>query len=84
MSTYRYAVRVRQHPAVPGVWTWDCPCGDFAGWHHGLPRAHKSATEHAATCESLHRANRDAACPSCRSFGKPAKACMTCLTRRPL
>ena len=37
MTTDRYAVRVYQHPSIPGVWTWDCHCGDYAGWLFGLP-----------------------------------------------
>ena len=81
MTTDRYAVRVYQHPSIPGVWTWDCHCGDFVGWLFGLPRAHDDATRHAATCEALHRANLAAACPSCRRHGRIAPACPVCLGR---
>lgn len=61
MSTHAYAVRVYQHPSIPGVWTWDCHCGDYTGWLFGLPRAHDDAARHAATCTNLHRANAAAA-----------------------
>lgn len=61
MSTHAYAVRVYQHPSIPGVWTWDCHCGDYTGWLFGLPRAHDDAALHAATCQPLHWANWRAA-----------------------
>lgn len=88
MTIYRYAVKVRK--VAPSVWRWYCPaCGRWEAFSsiHVLitrVRVYRGATHHAATCADLHWANWDAACPSCRSFGKPAKACMTCLTRRPL
>lgn len=69
MSTHAYAVRVYQHPSIPGVWTWDCHCGDYVGWLFGLPRAHDDATDHAANCEALRRANLAAACPRCLGHG---------------
>lgn len=81
MTTYRFTVRVHQHPYIPGVWTWDCACGVCGGWHFELPRAHGQATHHAATCPDLHWANWAAACRSCKAYGVVAPACPVCLGR---
>ena len=71
MSTYRYAVR------RSGGYVHCEGCGDsslnpviYATWY---------AHHHAAACESLHRANWDACCPSCKAYGRIAPACPVCL-----
>lgn len=38
-----------------------------------------AATEHAATCSDLHWRNWQAACPSCKLYGRVARACPVCL-----
>lgn len=83
MSMHRYAVRVRK--AGRYVWRWDCDgCGCWQT-STSLRKAQRSAfnraTRHAARCSDLHWRNWDAACPSCKAFGKVAKACPQCLGR---
>lgn len=85
-STYRYAVKVLHRPGtiLPGLmWGWRCPCClDASSFLWVRPGgAREAAARHAANCEDLHRANRAAACPSCKMFGKVAPACPVCLGR---
>lgn len=75
MTTYRYAVKVRR-----GRVLFCQGCGCDVIWPT-RDAATRSATRHAANCEDLHRANWAAACPSCKVWGKVAKACPECLGR---
>ena len=77
MSKYAYAVKVR-----PWGRYWSCWCPGCETWSQfGTDRlaASLSARRHAASCEALHRLNWGAACPSCKLFGRVAKACPVCL-----
>lgn len=80
MTTYRYAVKVKPSPS--GMLTaWKCEaCRESDSWVH-RNTACNDAQIHAAGCEDLHRANWDSACPSCKLFGRVAKACPVCLGR---
>lgn len=78
-STYRYAVKVRRWGRYWNAWCQGCEF-EFGFW--GTRGASLlDARHHAAVCEPLHRANWDAACPSCKLFGKIAPACPVCLGR---
>lgn len=71
MSTYRYAVR-RSGGRV------HCEgCGDTT--HAPVAYATWYAHHHAATCPDLHWRNWTAACPSCKAYGRIARACPVCL-----
>lgn len=78
-STYRYAVKVKH--LRHGRASWSCPpeACDFTSMIMSRRTAYLAADLHASLCEPLHRANWDAACPSCKLFGKVAKACPECL-----
>lgn len=78
MSSYRYAVKVKH--LRHGFHTYGCQgCGVWIGCGTDRATAAMAANHHAANCEQLHRANWDAACPSCKAFGKIAPACPQCL-----
>ena len=79
MTTYRYAVKVRLLPGDVAFWR----CHQCGAVSPTMPsrRAFVAADVHTSLCEDLHRANWDAACPSCKAFGKIAKACPVCLGR---
>ena len=92
MSIYPYAVKVlteqvRPHYSDGLRWYWRCGAPDCKMRHGSFfayptpAEAHVAATNHAATCEALHRANWAAACPSCRRYGLVAPACPVCLGR---
>lgn len=84
-STYRYAVKVskaaRPKHLIPLWRHWCDGCGTRSGLWLTLGDAADSARRHAADCEDLHRANWDAACPSCKAFWKVSPACPCCLGR---
>lgn len=81
MSKYAYAVKVR--PLRHDRASWSCPpeACDFTSMIMSRRIAYLAADLHASLCEPLHRANWDAACPSCKLFGRVAKACPECLGR---
>lgn len=79
MPKYAYAVKVRPWGRHWGSWCQGCET-ELGFWTDRLDAAW-GASRHAANCEALHRANWDAACPSCKLFGKVAKACPECLGR---
>ncbi|MBB1511992.1 hypothetical protein H5399_05155 [Tessaracoccus sp. MC1627] len=81
MSTYRYAVKVGRPRRVQswGFWCEGCET-QFGYWADRLAAALR-ARAHSAICEDLHRANWGAACPSCKAYGRVAKACPVCLGR---
>ena len=87
MSSYRYAVKVsapRLATRNAETWTeYEIHCQGCLGvaFYRRRRRALRFARKHAATCEDLHRLNWDAACPSCKLFGRVAKACPECLGR---
>ena len=82
MSTYKFSVKVHgRHLSSCGGYMAFCQvCGHTDVWLT-LASAYASATRHAATCERLHRANWEAACPSCKAYGRVAPACPVCLGR---
>ena len=86
MTSYRYAVKVRRGPGrtMPGLWWgWECEGCTKASLvgHTRSYYTQRDAQTHAARCEDLHRANWDAACPSCKAYGRVARACPVCLGR---
>ena len=74
----KYRVKVRRGRL--SAW-WLFVCDSCVRWDYAVSQqeAHRLATNHAATCEALHRANWAAACPSCKLYGRIAKACPICL-----
>lgn len=85
MSRYPHTVKIARarHDYYRQAWEWQCPCGILSGPWPRLEHAHAAAMSHAADCRFLHGANWSACCDSCRAFGRPARACMTCRVRRP-
>ena len=79
----KYRVKVRK--AGTSVWRWDCPaCGRWeasSSIRKARRRVYRWAAMHAATCTNLHWLNWAAACPSCKAYGRVAKACLVCLGR---
>ena len=80
-TKYRVKVRLLKWTGG-GAWRAECPACHW--WslpyrREWLHLCHLAASDHAAICEALHWANWEAACPSCKSYGKVAKACPVCL-----
>ena len=83
MTKYRVKVRLLKWPGG-GAWRAECPACHWRSLPYALSRhdrAMRAASEHASQCADLALMNWAAACPSCKLYGRVAKACPVCLGR---
>lgn len=76
----KYRVKATYRATRWYPWLVSCEgCGMSPLCFRSLYAANSRAIAHAALCKELHWRNWDAACPSCKSYGKVARACPVCL-----